>query len=474
MEILELKSANNTLLTKADASDRATLARVREVMDNVSNFMYKNVKRRRYAQDFGAKADDKREIGCSMAPGSNIVSAQNGVFTGSDLLGKKMKVPLCGPAGNDLVGTITSKDNDGQVRLDVSADAGAPVSTGNRTVYWGTDDTTAIRNAVTAIDSSRRGILCFDGMSTVAGGLIGTVGGITYNCQIAIPYRSYTDATRGSIEFEGSTYMNSSDNGPGNVGYTRPSMECDGIHSYLTTSSPGAAVIATGGAAGINFTYTNAAFRRIKILVPTNSTGVGAGIGGINMQWAGNHQITECIAGIDDSLVWSADPIYNHIGFENNNAYSDGTNIWQTLNSYGFRDGYKMSSEHMVAILLQAFGCGTAYNLKEGFFSLTGINWQAHWGGAGIRVTGSNNFKITGFEVETISVAVHPITGAPFWAQVNPVGLYIDETVGKTGRGFIVGGHMTGSVAMGFTGANVGANVGIHSYAEHGTKMGAL
>lgn len=473
MDIAQLNAANETLLTKV-GSVKVNLERHRESMQNVSDFMYKQVKRHIYPQDDHgageAKADLKRELDCSMAANTDIVIAQNPVFE-TDIEGKVMKVGMCGPGGNDLVGNVIDRISATHVQLDVFAAATAHASTNNRMVMWGTDDTLPYRAAAQKIADTKRGIFCVSGMSVIAGGLVGTIGGINYNCQIAFPHQSYTDPRRGQYQVEGQTYMGSADNGPGNVGYTRPSLEADGVASFLTTSSPGASVFGTGGSVGIPFNYANISLKNIKVLVPTNSMGDGAGIGGVNLKWAANQQIWQCIAGVDDNLRFSVLPVHGHVGFESNNEGSDCSNYWEMLNAYGFEYAFMIATEHMTSAVLQGYGSSTAFGIKNGGFSCNGTTWIMHWGKEAMRVKGGGNILVHGMEVEGIQVGNHPITNAPTWCMPDANGYYIDETVGKGIRGMVVGESMTGGTVVGYDPVNVGLNIALPTYAQLAAKI---
>lgn len=454
MNRTDLDAAIAAGYTDTGAANRIVPATHRAAFSNVSDFMQKGRTREYYPQDYAPPGTDlqcRRALGCTMTASSSTVTATPGTFE-TGIVGKMMKVSFAGTSGNDLVATVTARASDGG-SVTLSSAAASGTTSYVKVVYWGTDATAYIQAAIMAMwSTSRRGRLIFDCLMTAAGPLVGTSlgDGISYNGQIAFPGQSYTDARRGGYEIVGDTCMQYSDNGPGNVGFTRPSMEAGGVVSFLTTSSPGAAVFTTAGNAYATFNYSNVQFRKIKTLVPTNGMGVGAGIGGVNMSNAVNHQIYECIAGVDDSLCFTADPTYNHIGFENNDLYTDAMNEWSKINSYGFRAGFRMSNEHMRATSLQAYGCTDAFQSKEGMFSLYGDSWIMHWGRNVIRIlVGPNNLArniiVYGLEVETIPVANHPITGATSWCSVAPSGLYIDDNASRKGNGVIVGGVFSGS-----------------------------
>lgn len=471
----DLIDTNDDLLTQSGPIDKITSAEVRESMRNVSDFMYKNMKRRRWVQDYapGVDLECRQALACTMAAGSNVVTAASGAFE-TGIVGKKILVSNCGASGNDLLATVTGRTNDYTITLDTAADASAPAH--DRVIYWGHDASTYAQTLLNDIKSSRRGIMQVEGMMVLAGGLVGTSLGdsATYNCQLAIPTQHYTDAKRGAYHIEGSTSLCYSDNGPGNVGFTRPSMEADGFVSFLTTSTDNAAVIGTGGIGGYPFNYTNIKIKNIKVLVPTNGTGVGAGIGGINMRYAANCQMEECIANITDNLRYSAYPTYGHIGFEGNDIYTDASNYHKLLNAYAFKSGFRLASEHVTFDNLQAYGCYDAMQVKEGLFTLVGRQLIMHWGKNGIRIIGGDQLRklfIVGYEVETVSIDYHPITLAASWALPNTLGLYIDDSVNQRAEGVIYGGWCSGNIEIGTSDAQVGANMRIMTMGQYATTL---
>lgn len=465
----------NALLTKGADPDKITATELRQAMQQVSDFMKKGRTREFFPQDFAPTGTDavcRRSLVCDIGASSSTVSAPAGTFE-SDIVGKKLKISFAAANGNDLVGNVTARASDGSsVTLDVTSSASTPSHP--KVTYWGTDMTSYIQAAINACYGLRRGRVVFDCLMVVAGPIIGTSvdASSNYNCQIYLPFQSYADAARGGYELEGDTCMQYSDNGPGNVGYTRPSMEAGGMVSFLTTSSTNAAVIGTGGPTSGAGTYngnnySNIQIRKLKVLVPTNggsASAVGAGIGGVDMKKAVNHQIYESIFGIDDNLGYSVASAYEHVGLNGNDMYTDAMNEWSKINTYGFHAGFRQSNEHTRATSLQAYGCLDAFQIKEGMFTLYGDSWIMHWGKNFMRVIAgaegkSRHMRITNAEVEALNVGNHPIIGSVSWTAASSNGFYIDP--GQKGTGIIEAGGTYSGGGVGVDPTQLGAGMKI-------------
>lgn len=484
MDFEQLQDANDLLLKKANPSDLINAPRVEEAMKNVSDFMHKNRKRDFFPQDYmnGKNATATMVLNCGMAPGSDTVTAQTGVFD-TDVVGKSMKVSFCGAGGNDLVGTVTQRLSATAVKLDVSADASAPTAANNRQIIFGHSASAAIDTCLQKMHDARRGRLRFDEMMVSDKGLVGTVGGITYNCQHAIPFQSYVNTfQRGAYDIEGDTTHGWADNGPANVGDTMPSMEAGGVCSFLTTSSPNAAIFGTGGPAGVDFNYANISFDKVKFLSPTNAMGDGYGIGGIDMRWAANHQVLRTILGVDHSLRWTRNPVLGHIGYQGHYCYGDSNNYADQVSVYGANKAFRLCSEHTRFGTIQAFGFRTGLEMIPGNFSLVGQLLMLHWGGSDYQIkTAAQTYPggagsgiavdIQSCEIEVIQIGNHPLTGDETWCKANQAtGLYADTLVGKPTQGIIKFAPMTGGTVT-FNPTNVGLGIALPSFNEYAQKI---
>jgi parallel beta helix pectate lyase-like protein/pectate lyase-like protein len=98
---------------------------------------------------FGAKGDTKQVSDGRIASGSTVLASLSYEFVPADQ-GKTILVIGAGPSGSNLVTLISSVVDPAHVTLA----AAAVVAVENATVYWGTNDSAAIANAIRAISNS--------------------------------------------------------------------------------------------------------------------------------------------------------------------------------------------------------------------------------------------------------------------------------------------------------------------------------
>jgi hypothetical protein len=96
-------------------------------------------------KDYGAVADAITLIDASMSSGTSIITSPSASFVSGDV-GKTVAMEATGNSSTDQVGTISSVTN--STTIVVSFTCNTPQS--NRRVTYGTDNTTAVRNAVAA------------------------------------------------------------------------------------------------------------------------------------------------------------------------------------------------------------------------------------------------------------------------------------------------------------------------------------
>jgi hypothetical protein len=91
---------------------------------------------------FSAKGDLQSGGGCSISAGSNVLTCNYATFTTEDI-GKSLYLQGAGISGNSLAATISNI-----IGITVTLSRKAETSRSNARVAWGTDDTTAIQNAL--------------------------------------------------------------------------------------------------------------------------------------------------------------------------------------------------------------------------------------------------------------------------------------------------------------------------------------
>ncbi len=102
---------------------------------------------------YGAKGDTVPlvNVTVSIASGSNALTVVGGVFSAGDI-GKKIRVPYAGSAGGLLSTTISSVTDATHVTL--ATNASTTLTSRVATVIYGTDDTSAIQAALTAVNAA--------------------------------------------------------------------------------------------------------------------------------------------------------------------------------------------------------------------------------------------------------------------------------------------------------------------------------
>lgn len=111
----------------------------------------------------------------SMTSGSPALTVSGAAFTAADV-GKSISVPGVGPAGGTLVTTILSYTSATQVTL--NANASTTVSAVAQRVVYGTNDITALNNAIAAINAGTIGRLYMPKGVYIANGTITTISGL--------------------------------------------------------------------------------------------------------------------------------------------------------------------------------------------------------------------------------------------------------------------------------------------------------
>lgn len=105
---------------------------------------------------YGAKADYTAIGDAAMSSGSAVLTSAASLFTANDV-GKYIAVQGAAAAGANLFTTILSFQNAGQVTLNATNASGGAIS--GKFADWGTDDTTAIQNAINAATAAGGGVV---------------------------------------------------------------------------------------------------------------------------------------------------------------------------------------------------------------------------------------------------------------------------------------------------------------------------
>jgi Pectate lyase superfamily protein len=102
---------------------------------------------------YGATGNLQQRSGCSISSGSTSLTCSGSSFTAGDV-GKPIYVQGAGPSGGSLSDTIAGYTSSAQVTLSASASTSVTSSS----IFWATDDTTALQNAYNAAVSAGRAL----------------------------------------------------------------------------------------------------------------------------------------------------------------------------------------------------------------------------------------------------------------------------------------------------------------------------
>lgn len=120
--------------------------------------------------DYGAIADGKSNLNASISSGSSTLTTVGGASFSAGDVGKTIVVAHAGAAGVPLQTTIAIFNSSTSVGLNVNAST----TVVNDKIFWGTDNTTAISNAIAATSSN---CLVFDAGTYCVFGSLGNIPG---------------------------------------------------------------------------------------------------------------------------------------------------------------------------------------------------------------------------------------------------------------------------------------------------------
>lgn len=137
--------------------------------------------------EFGAKPDGKSYSDGNISSGTAIFTSDSADFTAADV-GKYFAVGGAGAGGTELITTIAGFTSNNTVTLTTAAST--TVTSAN--FKFGTDNTTAIQNAInSSCDSTTSTLYLHSGRYFLAGAPVTNVGGYNPNSQLYIPRTNY-------------------------------------------------------------------------------------------------------------------------------------------------------------------------------------------------------------------------------------------------------------------------------------------
>jgi len=344
-------------------------------------------------------------------PGEKEISGYLQVALYKNDIGKVFKVFRGVASSGSLITTVLSVQSATQVTLNATNSSGSNITSGR--ALYGTNDQTAIQDAINACDDGGGGTVFFpNGNYIVTGAPQSTItyNAVSYNanCILFIPYKSVNDYERTHIVIKGET---------------RPNFTAS---SYLNNTGPkpyfngGVNIISTYKGTGIGksgvfgwlysgslFSYNYASFKDISIFVDAGLANNGPGVGGINGQYSPSVIAEFLLIGHDEMLYESVQPLNDCNGISTTLTNSDSMNQIRNCFCYGFDFGFRVG-EHTVLDHTQAFGCNNGYGFIAGYHSIHGQRVMSVGCISQIQIIGACSFIIDNFDVEAITAAFGP------------------------------------------------------------------
>lgn len=321
---------------------------------------------------YGAKVDTQSVNDAAITTGTATLTSATAAFTSLDT-GKTFNVIGAGAAGANLVTTGTYVN---ATTITLAANAGATVS-GAR-MQWGTDDTAAVRAAITAAFTGGSGTVYFPpGVTLLASPAItGTGGGgYAYAGQLLIPARPLTGKPI-TIQFLGSipqtqVFWGAQTGDVMDVEQTGSIVQSVATSGNILDVIPHATASAVNAAdywSNINVEMSNLCWR-----APNNPA-----IGGLNLRKAICANIDRTTIGVNATTASLAQPTHGTIALALPDIDNDARGEFRRSQVYGFGTGIT-HSEHAVLDDASIYHCivgiapQAAYHLSK--YSKVGI-WR--------------------------------------------------------------------------------------------------
>lgn len=348
-----------------ETGDVPTQSHFETLIDTLRGYYY-NVK------DYGALGDGQYLYNVSMTASSATLTSSGASFVSGDI-GKYILVRGAGTSGRDLLTTISAVGSSTSITLGTTA----ATTVSNQYARYGTDDTTAIQAAITAAHSASGGVVFFPNGSYIIAGALVTSDNLGYNpnAQIYIPSQINTNNGRTHIKIIGETPPNWAALGLG-ADILRPNGGVWLCSQLAATSGTNPSVIgAANTVVGQNYNYFT--IENIGVAVPSNPSGVGVIINGINARNTASLIARHCLVTTESSGYVQVEPQGAYAGILSNKVESETSNLIENCQVWGFRFGYVVT-EHVKLIQPAAFCCVVGFCFIRGNSPVSGniiVNW---------------------------------------------------------------------------------------------------
>lgn len=417
----------NTITTKIDTN----------VIDGRYMKVYNVVSR------YGATPDGKERYDGAMTNGSPTLTCVSCVFTANDV-GKSIRVEGAITNG-DLVTTISGFTSSSVVTL--GANATRTVS--GDTLVYGTDNTTAFRNAITDAYTNGDGRVLIPaaqggGFYILAGPLITSYDGTNPNAQIPWPVADLGSSSfnnRKRVIIEG--VVSNTDVPSTLFGDTVTAKYGSVLYSIINGSGGIPSVFGTKApSSGFGFiNYNEIVFKNLTILVPRNRYDGGPSIGGINGLYSSTTQIENVSVGIGGSINKQPKPTHDVAGIVIGKKDSEIYSYVKNSSTYGFKYGFiyneDVSVDHCIAHA-SIFG----HTITSANYPVVAGLLDGHWCQNTVYIPNHNLFGlfplspgVSQFSIQYLAAEIFDGSslGAPAWLDY----VHVVSDSGIRGRGTI-------------------------------------
>lgn len=369
-------------------------------------------------EKYGAKVNGIVRQSASITSGSNILTCSSATFTSADV-GKQISVSGAGASGVVLCTTISGFTNSTTITL--TANASTTVTTAAQIVY-GTDDTTAWRNAIAAINTqlggtiycSKAGISLLN--SSTQGAPLGGNPGL-----LNLPYLPLNTQTQfitfGIVGPEAPAWSAGSEftNCPVTTGTLILYANGSGAQA-ISTGTATANVINAGTSSG---NYSNICFymKNVTIRVPPSS-----GYNAMNLLWVEQVILENVVCDVGCiSMKDTAQPLGGNFGIATPANGNGAKILLKNCGVLGYATGFILN-EHTEADALFAWLNSVGYQIWDADHGMNLGRIQSIWNTTSIQAT--NTFSRGGVQIKIAQLDIEDATAtvsAPTWTYTGLV-----------------------------------------------------
>lgn len=341
-------------------------------------------------KDYGAKVDGVMVTDAAITSGQNTLACTTSTpFTSTAVDGgKTVHIRGAGAAGADLITTISTVTDSGHAVL--AANAGTTVSGALAT--FGSDDTTAVRTALTAVVTAGGGTLYHPGGICILAGApqTGTVSGYGYSGVLTIPART-RNAGPAMIRLLGPTPPAQFFYGSYNSQVIAPQGGAAVFHVPATSGNALDCIPnASGDSLGLVYTSWSVSSENLIWRLPNNPQA-----GGLKLAACSDASIVRTSITVHTEAAALANPTGSAVALYLPPMFNNGLTEARNVDIYGFAKGL-IHAEHTILDNVYIVGCGVGL-IPAAATSSHLSYWQSIYiGECGIAVQPTSTSYVTG------------------------------------------------------------------------------